>query len=184
MPSLRMLANFVLFQYGWFACVLSAAALAPWFGALSAVAVIAIHLWLAPRRHAELALIGAAVILGALWDSLLVAFGWLRYPSGMIAPWLAPYWILALWAIFATTMNVSLRWLRDRTALAALFGALGGPLAFYAGHRLGAVEIADMTTTLAVLAAGWAVLTPALLALARRLDGFDPAPARTRTRTA
>ncbi len=176
MPSVRILGNFVLFQYGWFACVLSAAALAPWFGAVSAIAVAAIHLWLAPRPQAELALILAAVAIGTLWDSLLVALGWLRYPSGEITPWLAPYWIIALWALFATTLNVSLRWLRGRTALAAAFGAFGGPLAFYAGHRLGAVEIPDMATTLGVLALGWAVLTPALLAIARRLDGFTPAP--------
>jgi hypothetical protein len=116
-----------------------------------------------------------AVALGTVWDSLLVAFGWLHYPSGQFAAWLAPYWIIALWALFATTLNVSLRWLRERHAVAAIFGAIGGPLAFYAGHRLGAVEIPDMVTTLGLLALGWAALTPALLLFARRLDGFAPA---------
>jgi hypothetical protein len=46
-----------------------------------------------------------------------------------------------MWIAFATTLNVSMRWLRGRPELALLFGAVGGPLAFYAGERLGAVTV-------------------------------------------
>jgi non-ribosomal peptide synthetase component F len=80
--------------------------------------------------------------------------------------------MVALWAMFATTLNVSLRALRARPWLAAALGAAGGPLAYYAGARLGALQLADFHAGLAAIAVGWAWLTPLLLASARRNDGF------------
>lgn len=180
MATRTRIVNFLLFQLGWFACVLGAAAMQPWAGVALALAIVGFHLLRTPHRQTEAALILVATLTGTLWDSLLVAYGWLHYPSGMIGPALAPVWIIALWALFATTLNVSLRWLRPRPVLAALCGAIGGPLAFYAGLRLGAVEIPDLPATLALLAAGWAMLTPLLLLSARRLDGFAATAAMAR----
>lgn len=172
MATRSILGNFLLFQLGWFAIVLSAAALMPWLGVAVAAAIVGFHLLRAPRRQAEAGLILIALALGAAWDSLLVALGWLHYPAGMMQLWAAPYWIIALWGLFATTLNVSLRWLRGRTLIAAAAGAVGGPLAFFAGERLGAVTMPDMPIALLVLAFGWAVLTPLLVMVAQRYDGF------------
>jgi hypothetical protein len=61
----------------------------------------------------------------------------------MVLPWLAPVWIIAMWAGFATLLHVALRWLLPHRWLAALLGAVGGPLAYYAGMRLGAVNFPD-----------------------------------------
>jgi hypothetical protein len=44
-----------------------------------------------------------------------------------------------MWAQFATTFRFSLRTMITRPIPAALFGAAGGPIAFLAGERLGAV---------------------------------------------
>jgi hypothetical protein len=74
--------------------------------------------------------------------------------------------------LFATTLNVSLRWLKGRWVLAALLGGSAGPLSFYAGHRLGGVAFADPVYSLTVLGLGWAVLMPLLLWLGGRLDGL------------
>ena len=81
--------------------------------------------------------------MGLVFDSLLVTVGWLEYPNGMFAPVVAPYWILSMWVLFATTLNVSLAWLHGRYTLAAVFGAIGGPLSYLAGARLGAVTLAE-----------------------------------------
>ena len=78
-----------------------------------------------------------------------------------------------MWALFATTLNLALRWLKGRPLLASVFGALGGPLAYYAGERLGAVEMPHQASALLALAAGWAVLMPLLTVIARRYNGFD-----------
>ena len=52
--------------------------------------------------------------VGLSWDSAMVTAGWLAYPSGTFVAGLAPYWILAMWMLFATTLNVSFRWLQSR----------------------------------------------------------------------
>jgi hypothetical protein len=165
-------ANIALFQAGWFACVLGAAHGLPWIGAMAAAAIVAWHALRAARPVRELALIGVAVALGALFETVLLQSGFVRFPHGGLFDGLAPYWMVALWALFATTLNVSLRWLRAHPALGALLGAIGGPVAYYAGARLGAIELAAAGGSLAAIAIGWALLTPLLLASARRLDGY------------
>jgi len=167
------LINFAAFQAGWFACVLGAAHATPWLG-LPVVAVVAAwHLLRAARPAREAGLLLAAALIGVVWDSAMSATGVLAYDAGVLAPWLAPYWIVALWPLFATTLNVSLRWLRSRAWWPAAFGAVGGPMAYLGGAGLGAVNIPDVTLAVAMLAGGWAVITPVLVALAQRLDGYD-----------
>ena len=76
-----------------------------------------------------------------------------------------------MWMLFATTLNVSLGWLKSRRYLAMAFGFFGGPLSYYTGAKLGGVVLVDRLPALAALAIGWAVLMPLLLALADRYDG-------------
>jgi len=111
-----------------------------------------------------------AVLTGLVVDSLLVASGWLRYASPVPAG-LAPYWILAMWALFATTLNVSMRWLQGKTGLAVLLGAIFGPLSYVAGQRLGALEFIDFRAGALALAAAWALAMPLLMLAAARFDG-------------
>lgn len=177
-----VLLNFVVFQVGWFACVLGGAYHLPWVGTVLVSIIVAFHLMRASQPRAELYLILFAIAIGSLWDSFLVFQGWLEYPSGTLIPNTAPHWILALWGVFATTLNVSLRWLKGRWLIATLSGAIAGPLAYYAGAKLGGVMFTDQLTALAALGLGWAILMPALMALSLRLDGFpDLATSRRKT---
>jgi hypothetical protein len=169
---MTLAVNVLLFQAGWFACVLGAAHGMPWVGLLGAATIVAWHLARAMQPKQELALVAVAAVLGALFETLLVQTGWVRFGTGVLIEGTAPGWMVALWASFATTLNVSLRWLRARTGLAALFGAVGGPAAYYAGAKLGAIELVRTDAALAAIAAGWAILTPVLLRVARRLDGY------------
>lgn len=166
------LLNFVLFQIGWFACVLSAAADTPRTGVAIAGLIIGLHLWRASQPRQEMSLLLIAMLIGAAWDSLLVILGWLDYASGMLIAGTAPYWIIAMWALFATTLNVSLHWLKQHYAMATLLGAIAGPLAYAGGAGLGAVQFLDINKAFAALALGWAVLTPLLLVLATRFNGY------------
>lgn len=170
--GMTVVANVVLFQLGWFACVLGAAHALPWLGPLVALPIIAWHLARAARARPELVLAVSALLAGALFDTLLVRTGWIRFSAGALVAGTAPLWMMVLWAIFATSLNVSLRSLRTRPGLAVILGALGGPLAYYSGARLGALTFTAVRPALAMIALGWAVLTPALLAAARRLDGY------------
>jgi hypothetical protein len=169
---MRILINVLLFQAAWFACVLGAAHERPWIGALTAGVVIAWHLTQATRAWREAALLGTAAGLGALFETMLVQLGWIRFNTGVLLEGTAPYWMVALWPVFATTLNVSLRSLRGYSLLAVLLGAIGGPAAYYAGSRLGALEFAVAGSALLAIGIGWAILTPLLFRAARVMDGY------------
>jgi hypothetical protein len=169
---MTMVINAVLFQLGWFACVLGAAHGLAAAGTIVVAAIVGWHLARAsqPRREALLLIIACAV--GAAFETVLVQSRWVRFDAGVLVDGLAPYFMVALWVLFATTLNGSLRWLRVHPGLGALLGAVGGPAAYYSGARLGAMELTAVGPALVAVAVGWSLLTPLLLYAARRFDGF------------
>jgi hypothetical protein len=172
MPLSTLVMNAVLFQFAWFGAVLGAARGLPWLGVIAVAAVVAWHLARARQPAREFGLVALALAMGAVFETLLVQAGLLQFEGGALLAGTAPVWMVALWASFATTLNVSLRALRPRLLAAALLGAIGAPLAYLAGQKLGAVQFPQPGSALAVIAAGWAVLTPLLFLAARRFDGF------------
>ncbi|OYU73582.1 MAG: hypothetical protein CFE45_36940 [Burkholderiales bacterium PBB5] len=171
-----LILNFVLFQVAWLVCIRAAALGWPLTGALCVAAVAAWHLRMAARPSPEALLIGLSMALGALVDSALLAGGLIRYTSGQWLPGLPPLWMVSLWGLLATTLNVSMGWLRGRPVLAAALGAVAGPLSYAAGVRLGAAQFNNDTAALVALALAWAVCMPLLMRLAQRLDGVQPHP--------
>jgi hypothetical protein len=111
-------------------------------------------------------------LIGAGFDSILVATGWVTYKAGLFSNYFAPYWIIAMWMLFATTLNVSMRWLRGRPKLAAIFGFFGGPASYIAGQKLGGIVFNDELAALLALAIGWAIIMPILMRLSENLDGM------------
>lgn len=170
---MHLFVNFVAFQIGWFSCVLGAANGLPLIGPVVVLAIIALHLKKASQPTRELTLILLAGLLGAIWDSLLVATGWIAYPNGTLVTGTAPYWIVAMWMMFATTLNVALKWLRGSLLMAATLGGIAGPLAYYGGAKLGGLQFNDVNSALIALACGWAVLMPTLTELSKRFDGIE-----------
>lgn len=165
------LYNFCAFQLAWFACVLGAAQGLSWAGPLAVAVLVAWHLRRAAWWRREVALLLFAALIGLSFDSLLSALEWVQYRGAAPVPEAAPYWIVSLWVAYATTLNVSLSWLKGRLPLAVAFGAVGGPLAYLGGARLGALALTGEWAVPA-LAFGWAVLTPLLVVLAQHFDGF------------
>ena len=172
----RALANFIVFEAAWFACVLGVAHGQPAWGTAAIVAAIAWHLVICARPATELALVGALCVVGLVAESVMVALGHVAYPGGQPVAWLAPYWLVALWGEFAIALNVTLRWLKQRPLLAAALGALFGPLSFLGGVRLGAARFIDELAALTSLAVMWALLMPLVMAVSDRLDGVTLRP--------
>ena len=168
--------NFAAFQIGWFSSVYGGAQQMPWLGPIAVAIALLLHFRAAKRPLTELGLILSCAVIGAGFDSALVAFGWVEYSAGMFSEAAAPYWIIAMWMLFATTLNVSMRWLRNRVWLAAFFGLLGGPLTYLAGEKLGGIILVDQFAALAALGIGWALMMPLLLRLSEMLDGFAAPP--------
>ena len=174
----QLLANALLFQLGWAACIL--AAQQSWW-LLGGLACLAAQLWLSHERLAELRLVLIVTLLGSLLDSLLLNLGLFDFASNS---WLLPAWLALLWALLATTLRHSLAWTARPWWLASLLGATSGPLSYYAGAQLAGVGLPLGTApSLLLLGLLWAVWLPALHALARRLSASpavtsSPAPAK------
>ncbi len=174
-----LLYNVVAFQAAWFATVLGAAHGMPLWGTAAASIAVGWHLAVSARPAREAKLIAGVGLIGLVVETGLALQGHVGYASGQPLAGLAPYWMVALWCAFAITLNVTLRWLKPRPALAALLGAIAGPAAFAAGVRLGAAEFVDTTSALVTLAGVWGAAMPALMWLSTRFDGVAvPEPVR------
>ena len=176
----RQLANFAIFEAAWFACILGVAHGAPGWGTAAVLAALAWHVAISARPAAELTLAASLATIGFVVESLVVAQGHVAYPTGQPVAWLAPYWMVALWAEFAMAPNVTLRWLKGRPWLACVLGVIFGPLSFAGGVRLGGARFVDMTAALTTLAVQWGLLMPLVMWLSNRFDGVTVTPpART-----
>lgn len=169
---MNRVANFLLFYVGWFACVAGAGRGALWAGPAAAAVLLLAHLALAPDRTREGVLILIIGLFGFTVDTLQASAGIYSFSGTSVLPWLCPPWMTALWMLFATTLNGSMEWLARRYRLAALLGALFGPLSYLAGERLGAIALpSDRAVSLSGIAIVWALVMPALLAIREAL--FD-----------
>ncbi len=172
--TLSKIINVVLYQLGWFSCVLGAALGFPFSGAVGALSLLAVHLLLADQRKADIQLMLSACLLGIVLDSLQQATGLFTFKIDPRWPLWLPLWVFVIWAQFATLFRFALFWLSGRYLLGALFGAVGGPLAYWGGIRLGAASFGDRPQlTLLILAAVWALVMPLLLWFSRRLGGDE-----------
>ena len=155
------------YYIGWLACVLGAAWDQWLTGAAIGLFIFAAHLLRSVDRGGEVRLALVVLAVGFSVDSAQTVAGVLRFDTGQPVAWLAPLWIGVMWLLFATTLRVAFGWLEGRPLLAALTGAVGGPAAFYAGERLGAVAFHPTAgLSLSVLAIVWAALMPLLMRLA------------------
>ena len=167
-----LVANFILFQLAWFACVMGAAKDMPWAGVSVTLIILCWHFYHAKQAKPEIVLMLTALFSGAIFDQSLLAMHLVEYHAHGWSNELVPVWILALWLAFASTLNVSLGWMHERYVVAVLFGAAGGPLAYLAAQKLGAVTVQGSTAYMA-LAIGWGVITPLLILTAKRFNGFQ-----------
>lgn len=165
--------NFWLVFFGyeavWFAAVIGAGHGLWWAGVAATALFAAWRLGVSKHREIELRLIGVALAIGIVLDAVGVAAGLMSYTAPW--PWPGmPAWLTALWIAFALTIVPLFRYLHHRLWLAALFGAIGGPLAYLgAAHGWHAVSLEPPAWHgLLLLAAGWAVTLPLLCVLARR----------------
>lgn len=166
----RVALNVAVFQAAWFACVASAARGESGWGIASIAAAVLLHLAMSDKPVVDAALAAVALCTGVLWDTFAIREGLISYASPGPFPDIAPAWILMLWVLFATTLRVPLRWMHSRPIVAALFGAIGGPVSYAAAARMGACAFENETVSLVALGLAWGVMTPILVEIARRLD--------------
>jgi len=150
-----MWINAALFQAGWIVCVMERGLLA--LGAT--LLILAIHGYRYRRDPGEWSVIAGVGLLGIAQDTLLMHAGVLQFTTQL----LPPLWLICIWMLFATTLQHSFHWLHNRKPVAAILGAVAGPLSYLAGERLGALTINH--EWLPALAATWALAMPGFLLL-------------------
>ena len=161
--------NFVLFQAGWFACVLGAAHHQVLWPVIGTLVYVAFHVWRSPSLKNELSLLLKALAFGLVADTLIMYLGYLDFGNSWPSPYLSPLWMWTLWVLVATTVNSSLSWLRGRPVLAAVLGTISGPLSYEAGIRMGAGEWSPggQIPGFILLSLVWAIAVPLFFYWAR-----------------
>lgn len=154
----RNVLNFILFQIGWFACVVYPDLLGP----VLVLFLLLFHfVFVSQNRFTELQFIGLGTIVGSLLDGLWFRLGILDDGTGAVL--ITPPWLVAMWAIFMTTLSHSLNWISRKIWLAFVFAPFAGSFAYWSASQMGAVEFPELAPSLIALALGWLVVFPLLL---------------------
>jgi len=174
----RPVAEWIGFQVVWLACALGAARGLDAPGVAAAAVFVLAVLWGRGWARAEIGAIAASGAFGAIAESLMATSGLVAYAASPPGALLAPLWMIALWLAFGGTLPALDSLVGSPLSLrAVLLGGLGGPLAYLAGARLGALEFPGaVAPALLALALVWAVALPLLLHVRRRLQGAQTVP--------
>jgi hypothetical protein len=160
--------NLGLNQAAWFVAVFSGEHGRSWPGVAAVAVVAGCELGIAPEPGRVALRLACAVVLGFAVDAVLGSSGLCCWRGGGWDGRLPPPWLTALWPSFATLLTNSLAWLQPRLGWSALLGALGAPLAYAGGARMGALAFpAGMMVGLLAIAMLWALATPILAFMAR-----------------
>lgn len=164
----RTLPNLLGNQLVWLCAVAGAGRGWQWPALLAATLYVGSQLASAAQPRAELGVLLLALACAWLVDGVAAASGVLRYAA---APWgwAPPPWILALWAAFAMTLNVSMVFLQRHWLLPIGLGLLA-PLAYLSAARgFDAVQFQPPSWHGVLwLGLGWACALPLLTRVARR----------------
>ncbi len=153
--------NYVLFYLGWVACIYGAAIHEPWMGYLTTLVAVPLFFYLSVHKKAVINTLIFTLMGGFILDTSFSYFKLIHYESQYYFG--APLWILCLYAIFATSIDSSLKWLQNRIWLAIPLGFISGPLSYRAAAEIGAITfLASPLLTLLLIGALWTVFLPAV----------------------
>lgn len=145
-----------------------------WLGPVAVSSGIAWHPTRKNVPQGELALVIFAGVFDFLADLVLIRIGGLAYAGSTETAMLGTNWIVALWMASATSVNVSLAWIRGWVALGTIIGIIGGLVAYTGGRRLGVVAF-DLLDPRGILCLGfvWGVGIPLLIHAAQWCEGLS-----------
>lgn len=153
---MKILGNVLIYQAIWLLCVLGGNK-----GAYGAILLLFIHLIVSDRRRADMSSMVLLLFTGILIDGTLHYIGFFSFTSSGFP---IPFWLMTIWLGLAITPHHCLAWLQHKPFVSMIFGALGGPAAYWAGGRLGAAVFNwDLLPSLCTLALIWAILWPGVM---------------------
>lgn len=132
-----LLYNALRFEAGWLLCVVGGS----WAAAFAGAGLLGWHFWRCANAG-EWRFIGAFALLGLLIDGGLHLAGGFDFGEYTLVAGLLPLWLWMLWPLFATLVFHSLVWLWRYPLIAALCGAISGPLSYLGGAAIANVTLA------------------------------------------
>lgn len=172
---MKSFINFVLFQLCWSGFVGGAGHGMWWIGLIPLTVFVGWQIHDSAVPKTDRTLVVAAALLGFVVDTAFLKAGLLTYASPEPFADFAPAWMTGLWIAFALTLNHSMKFLHGKPVVGVVFGAIGGPLAYYAAaHAWNALVIHDPNWhAYLALAIGWGLLTPLLVGIAVKLSARE-----------
>ena len=170
----QKIANFVLFQLGWFACIYGGASGHVAASVLFSLTLVAISVWQTPFKKNLLELFIKIGLYGLVGDTLLLQLGLLQFNSPVPFTFLSPIWMVSLWILFASTLNQSMAWLSGKPLMGALLGAIFGPLSYIAGVEMGAANWGNRLQAIVLIGLIWAIGMPIFLFWAKQVQKIAP----------
>jgi hypothetical protein len=163
----------IIYQIMWFVLVISAGRPASMLAIPSTLMLVGLLLLLYSNNlKLDLVFIASAALLGFASDSILIGIGILEPVRSIMPAPFAPLWLASIWIIFVLFLRISLKSLQKRPLLQFIIGAVGGPLAYWSGTRLGALALHDhLPLTFIIMAGVWALICRSLFLLSARLSG-------------
>ena len=158
---MKKIFNIIGFQACWWACVLGVKYSLPYLGPILMSIFLIIHFLYYTLNHNEYIFIAISTLLGTLVDSLFLNTNLIQY-NGLTFNFIAPLWIIAMWAGFAATVNHSLIWLKDKYFLSFILGATSGPLSYAAGLKFEAIDFTLTYLSVGILSVSWGVIVPSI----------------------
>lgn len=167
---MKAAVNFILYQLIWATCVLKENDML-----YLVFFFLVTHLIISGNRIADLKMMVLLLLIGVITDGSLKMAGFFSFN---VAAYPIPLWLASLWMGLAILPHNSLAWMKDKPVLSAIFGGVGGPLAYLAGVQMGAA-VFNLPThiSLIILSLLWAAIWPAVMYLAGRIVPVkDPLP--------
>ena len=151
--------SFVWFQAVWFYAVAYTGQAIPLM-----LLSLGFHFLVSPTRVSDLVNVLTIGPIGCSADYLLTYWGIFTFEQSL----LIPGWLILLWVHFAVTLNHGMTWLEKLPLyIQIIFGGVFGALSYYAGAKMGAVELdSNLILSLFSLAVIWASLLPVYTVIA------------------
>lgn len=130
------------FQIVWFACAFGAAKEMNFLPLIAGVVFVLGVMLSTDDKKSLIQLILKGTLLGFVVDTVLLQHHFIQFKSLNPAPFnlYQPWWMMILWIAFTSSFSASFKWLEHQYLLAAVLGGVFGPIAYYSGSQLGAID--------------------------------------------
>lgn len=160
---MSILVNILIYQVVWFLCIVLGN-----IGGLFSLILLAVHLYYSPVEKDDLVLMLLFLCFGMVIDGTLYHLGYIQLKEYSFP---IPFWLMIVWIALATLPNHSLKWLKKRYLICTILGGLAGPLAYWAGVKMGAASFTlPLLQSLLLYAFMWALLWPVVMYLVKFLE--------------